>query len=334
MENVSNTQPQASFSGWLTTGMKVYITIPLGNLQPAAAYDRILEYSQTLLSKGLLLTEPGLEAGEQAYSITHIVRSTQPSKDGIKPPAPIIYFYHDNLKWADLKTWLNTPDDIAEFERWSGVKLASMKAFPSGARLELGRNPAEDTEFVTALTPARRVIWKHNPDYTDGSKTEAKREFVRFDTPPAPAQSNTSAVISSAAQEKASEQAGAQNGANSPSSAIPQTVDGIVTDLFGEDHSDIVPEWNAIKDQKLNAGAETWGAFRKIVFQLKLVTNEFNYDGALKKYLMPYDKHTLEEAVHIMKHRKEDKPQYGGNTTKISTDELTESFEHAKAANQ
>lgn len=193
--DTNNCNPQMSTAGWLPNGAKVYFTIPIALDQTEYAYEIALQFTNTLLSKGFMLTEPGLEAGEHSYTITHILRRTQPGKDN-KPATPIIDFYHDSYKWSDLKTWLNTPEQITEFEAWAGVKLASMQSFP-GNRVEMGANPDADSYIVKLPIPAK-VVWKNNPDYTEGSKTESKRLFERFEgvnqnaqnRPPASAKSN------------------------------------------------------------------------------------------------------------------------------------------------
>lgn len=224
--DTNNQLPQMSMAGYLPNGMKVFFTVPIALDQIEYAYEIALKMSNTLLAKGLTLTEPGLEAGEQSYTITHILRRTQPGKDG-KPATPIIDFYHDDLKWSDLKTWLNTPEQIAEFEQWSGVSLKSMQAFP-GSRLERGNNPEADS-YVVQLKPSVRVTWRLNPDYTEGSKTEAKREFVRFEST-MPQNAAPHATKNAPPAQQVSSQAKAQetpqNGAMNDNEPIPYVAPG------------------------------------------------------------------------------------------------------------
>lgn len=165
-------------TGYLPNGVKASFTVPIGIGEHP--FTSALAFTNALLESGFLLTEPGLNEGEQYYTITHIARRTQSGKDG-KPPTPIIDFYADGHNFSSLKTWLNTSEQIQEFENWSGVKLANLKPFPGTAAIKRGENVDADS-YVVALAVSRKVIWKHNPDYVEGSKTEAKRIFERFDT--------------------------------------------------------------------------------------------------------------------------------------------------------
>ncbi len=87
--------------------------------------------------------------------------------------------------------------------------------------------------------------------------------------------------------------------------------------LFGEDYTYIIPQWNDLKDMKLE---KTWGAFNRIVDSLKLFKSMNHRDNAVKKYLKASE-HTLAEAMHIITHRKEEKPEYGKPPIKLETDE-------------
>lgn len=178
-------------TGYLPNGVKVSFTIALNSL--ADACKESTAFTDQLLAQGFRISETGLDTGEQSYTITHIARRVQPGKDG-KPDTPIIDFYHDDLAFSGLKTWLNTPAQIASFEQWSGISLAAVPEYDGTAALKRGERAALDAKYIVALAPGKRVIWKHNPDYTEGSKTEAKRIFVRFDgiaaAAPAPTNSN------------------------------------------------------------------------------------------------------------------------------------------------
>lgn len=278
MDAMITNQLQVSFPGWLPTGQKTYLTIPVGTFTPEEAFDYLLNYSQRLLARGWLLTEPGLEAGEQSYSVTHIVRGTQPAKDG-KPATPIIFFYSDNGKWSDVKTWLNTPADIAEFEAWSGVKLDTMKSFPAG-RLERSKDAQVDANYVIALTPSRRMIWKLNPDYTEGSKTESKREFARFDTASVP-----TAALTTASTQNAPISAPTTNVTNTPPSVatdpLPATIAGIPATTF-----DDIPSANGKSKSITDQITHVWQPGNTRTFNVTMVETRSKRSGVGVVYFL------------------------------------------------
>jgi hypothetical protein len=176
-----NQQPTFWTTGWLPNGCKVSFTIPVTMLD---AYETALAFTDALLKKGFRQSEPNLNEGEHEYTVTHVARRSQKSKKD-NSVTPLIDFYHDGLNFSALKTWLNTPEQIADFERASGVKLANLKPFPGTAAIKRGESDDADAYVIQLQRPVK-VIWKLNPDYEEGSTTQSKREFVRFgDSAPA-----------------------------------------------------------------------------------------------------------------------------------------------------
>lgn len=170
------------FYAYLPNGLKVHYEFPIVDLEAmaliAAKYDDLIELTNILLSKGLSLEMPGLEAGEQSYEITHIARRTQRNKKD-NTTTPIIDLYRENLSFSDLKTWVDTDDEIKAFESATGLKLSTIQPFPGTSAIKRGESPDADG-FVIKLTRPVKAIWKMNPDYVEGSKTESKRIFVRW----------------------------------------------------------------------------------------------------------------------------------------------------------
>lgn len=164
-------------TGYLKNGMKVSFTFPIRNEMEATR--QALEITNKLLADGFLMTEPGLEAGESSYTVTHVARRTQRNKKD-NSTSPIIDIYHDDLSYSSLKTWLNTAEEIAAFQNATGLKLELLQSFPGTAAIKRGESPEADGYVVKLAHPAK-VIWKANPEYIEGSTTEAKRIFVRWE---------------------------------------------------------------------------------------------------------------------------------------------------------
>lgn len=167
-------------TGYLPNGMKASFTFVITD--PMNAFAEAMSYLNKLQADGLQMREPGLEAGEQSYTVTHIARRTQNNKkkDGTTSTCPLIDIYHDDLAFSSLKTWLNTPDEIADFERVTGLKLETIKTFPGTAAIKRGEGADADA-FVYKLPQSVKAVWKLNPDYVEGSTSQQKRLFIRWE---------------------------------------------------------------------------------------------------------------------------------------------------------
>lgn len=182
-------------TGFLPNGMKASFTFVISD--PMNAFAEAMAYLSKLQADGLQMREPGLEAGEQSYTVTHIARRTQNNKkkDGTTSSCPLIDIYHDDLAYSSLKTWLNTPDEIADFERITGLKLEAIKTFPGTAAVKRGESTDADA-FVYKLPHSVKAIWTLNPDYVEGSTTQQKRLFARWEVAGNAPQSSQKAVSS------------------------------------------------------------------------------------------------------------------------------------------
>ena len=148
-------------------GFQVGITFPFaanGSLPLAESIDRMVTEA------GYLLTAPGLDPGEELETITHVILRIQHNKsDGTQTPCIGMYYENPKLVYCK-KAYLNTPEDIATFERLSGLKLAQLPKFP-------GQFPKRDdlsaAEFIIAAKTPFQVRMTQGT-YTDEATGEVK----------------------------------------------------------------------------------------------------------------------------------------------------------------
>ena len=153
------------------------VLIPLCSGAPMAAAEELLKLVGQYLDAGWLVTAPGLEEGEHKETYAWVSRVAAQSRSG---ECSRVFLYIDNDAWTHkhIDRYLNTDADVDAFERATGIKLASIPVYPGKAAPERGNR--EIVRFIIKAPTPFEAIWKNNPDYTEGSKTETKRLFVRW----------------------------------------------------------------------------------------------------------------------------------------------------------
>ena len=143
MENKPNT---IWIKAYTPAGTQVGITVAFedGKLTPASDLDAMIA------SAGYSVTLPGAEPGEDVDTMTHVLKRIHTNKDdGSK--TPVLAFYHENakLKHKFDHVYMNTPEEIAEFERLSGLTLASIPEWMGDNYI--ARDHEKASQFVIAL---------------------------------------------------------------------------------------------------------------------------------------------------------------------------------------
>ena len=169
--------PHFSTSVWLPNGQRVFFTIPIDRYE--TAYEAALEFTNMLLSKGATSQEPGLDAGESKELIKVIMRREKPS-DG----TPIIDMYPEWGTGGDepfgtykyVHTYLNTPEQIAEFLHAAGLKsLEQIPLYDGQTPLKRSQGRKHAKEF-TVPTPFYAV--RKQGDEKTGSDGQAYRPWM------------------------------------------------------------------------------------------------------------------------------------------------------------
>lgn len=106
------------------SGAKVDIPITAAGISPEAATNLIISVS-ALLAAGFTVEMPGLEDGELVEEAAFVSRRT--SNDD----TPIIAFYkaHPKMEKKFIHSYLDTAEQISEFEAATGLRFASLPVF-------------------------------------------------------------------------------------------------------------------------------------------------------------------------------------------------------------
>lgn len=135
-----------------------------------------LSFVKIMLNSGWLAQRPSLESGEDVFTIDAICRSTKLEDDGRE--TPIIAFYPVNFAHPSVKKYMNTPEDVATFERVTGLRIADLPDYIGKDAINRHEADKRQLQFVIVVKPFD-IIWKANPNYVENS-TKPKRYFVRY----------------------------------------------------------------------------------------------------------------------------------------------------------
>lgn len=160
------------------SGVRLNFVIGIQDGKLTETLPALADIETMIAASGYLETMPGVEPGEGLETITHVIRRTQHNKkDGTQTPCIGMYFENKSLVYGK-KAYLNTQEDIATFERLSGLKVSAMPNFPSD--IPLRDNPDAATFIIPVKTPFQiRMV---DGTYTDKETGEVKpcKDFAGF----------------------------------------------------------------------------------------------------------------------------------------------------------
>ena len=171
-------------TGWTRlyhpAGVQVTLPVPLdAPISPEVAQMALTSIS-SLLGAGWLVNEPGLEDGEVKQEIGFVIRQS-----GNESPLMALYARHPKLVHRFLPLYLDTPEDVAAFEKASGLHVAELKRYTAKAA------PDKDTEDFAAfavevnfsVVVATTEAWKRWNAAGETKGEPKKREVVRYILP-------------------------------------------------------------------------------------------------------------------------------------------------------
>lgn len=246
--------PHFWITGYLPNGMKASCYIPFTDV--GNAFAEMLTFTNGLLQAGFLMSEPGLEAGEQRETINVLSRRNKTNDDGTKTPVLDLYVNNDKMKHRFLAVYLNTPEDIAAFETASEVNLESIPLNPTTAPVD-----RDVTEFTLKVKPFN-VVFKNNPNYDEANEAKKpKRLFVRWDGITKVLPLDTAAGNGTQSSQEAQKNGATPETPTTPASAAKQA-------LAGNGH-----------DKPRRMGASQWTAFRNdLLYNLGQVASQFAFE--------------------------------------------------------
>ena len=172
--------PTFWITGYLPNGCKISFTVPINN----DAYAEAMVFSNNLLSHGFTTSEVGLSAGEKKDKVGYVLRRSVVNERG-ETPVIDVYVDHEAMTWRTVKVYLNTPEQIADFEAVSGLKLDSLPYYEGKDSVERG-----DPKLGKYVIPVKNVFYavaKANPKHEEEQDAEKrklipKRLFVRWES--------------------------------------------------------------------------------------------------------------------------------------------------------
>lgn len=179
------------------SGAKVSIPLALDIPLTTDHATNLLQSVASLLAVGFSVDVPGLEAGEQVEEIGWVLRKKQKNDRGESVRVEL-YPANSGLVKKHLHYYLDTPDQLADFEAATGLRIRDIPVYAGKDSVERGAD--EDTDkFIVKLPHPAKVVWKENPAYdpdeTDATKKKAKRLFVRWQAPARPAMTAEQAAL-------------------------------------------------------------------------------------------------------------------------------------------
>lgn len=142
-------------------GVKVTFSFP----EPPDALGAVSEY----LDKGWLVNAPGLEAGEEREEIGWVCRGEK--GDGV--PFVLLYANQEQMTHSILKVYLNTDEDVKNFEFASGLRLDAMPLYEGSDKPERGKNAKADQKIVKMKKPFG-IVYKPNPKFVQADADAAR----------------------------------------------------------------------------------------------------------------------------------------------------------------
>lgn len=163
------------YAGTLEVRIPLPITTESGVITEEGARF-ILESIANLKAAGFSETLPDQKPGQMVEEVSHVVVSEKANDDGTM--SPVIYYYpsKDFLVYrAYGKHYLDTPEDRAEFEQATGLKLSTLTNIWPSAEAPKRDDPKAASYFYALKTPIQ-VAFEPNPRYNPEEKDVSKKK--------------------------------------------------------------------------------------------------------------------------------------------------------------
>ncbi len=148
------------------SGAKVDIPITAEGISPAEATNLIVSVS-SLLAAGFTVEMPGINDGELVEEAAFVSRRTG------NDDTPIIAFYkaHPKMEKKFIHQYLDTAEQIAEFEAATGLRFASLPVFDGDK--DITKDHKNAAKYIVALSRPVKLVFTSQ---TAGSAGTRKAE--------------------------------------------------------------------------------------------------------------------------------------------------------------
>lgn len=164
------------------SGAKVDVPLDLeAGLSPERASNLIISID-ALIAAGFTVNMPGLEDGELIEEVTSVARRA--SNDGVN----IVAFYkaHPKLVKKFIHEYLDTPEQVADFENATGLKLHNLPLFEGDK--DITKDHRSAGKYIVALPRPVKVVyrisdrWKRWNEEGGNGQQPQKFELLRYMT--------------------------------------------------------------------------------------------------------------------------------------------------------
>ena len=159
-------------------GVEVTLPVPVAGASAA-------DIAQSAAAQVRAYLEAGFSAdgrATQKIALIGVVVRRAKFEEGKQTPIIDMYRVDEVGNKRFVRIYLNTPTDVAEFERACGRTLASIPLYEGTAPLKLDEDaPHLVAKYAIRLDPPIKIEWRTNPEYKgrDDKKNPA-RLFVRY----------------------------------------------------------------------------------------------------------------------------------------------------------
>jgi hypothetical protein len=175
-------------NGWvkLFTPEGALVTIPIDPLLTISKQEgaSLLTSVSNLIAAGFSVREPGLEEGEASLEAAFVARRTAGDK------TPIIDFFapHVRAEKKVIHVYLNTPEDVAAFEKATGLKVSAIPEWDGD--LAITKAHAKAQKYIVKLPHPVRIVyeisqkwaeWNALPQETRPKKEPMKKVLIRYE---------------------------------------------------------------------------------------------------------------------------------------------------------
>lgn len=169
--------PATPPNGWVKLFSKsgALVTIPV--TEKPLDYAAMAANVEAMIAAGFMVNAVGLEAGEEKDTVAFVLKG-RITKEGKTTPYVLLYNTNPAYKHSFLKKYLNTPEDIADFETAAGMKLDHLPLYIGKDKPKRGEDPDVDKMIVPVRKPFG-VIFKPNPKWikADSDAAAEKKEM-------------------------------------------------------------------------------------------------------------------------------------------------------------
>lgn len=162
------------------SGLRVRVAFLIDASSPSSGAIELAEQVDAYLAHGWSVNAPGTEPGEEKEAVGYCLRTTV---DGRSGPCSRIFFYSPDsgIEYQISSTYLNTPADIAEFEKQSGLTVSRMPEWPSAAAPKKGERGGE--KFICKVNRDFTIVRAPNPKYDPAAAAAAAANKTAYTVP-------------------------------------------------------------------------------------------------------------------------------------------------------